>query len=343
MRGGSRGAGYDLFVSTTAGLYRVRLSAEGAVHGIVRAAGLHSPSFLQMDSEAGALYAVCEYGGGASIAMFGISDRGCEKIRENTFNGDGACHLFYSKRLRAVFASCYGSGDFFRFDSESLRCEARYRAEPFFPGADFHAHCAVVDRTGRYLICADLGQDLLSVFSLKGGWEKPVFQAACPKGTGPRQMVFHPFADFLYCVEETGNSVSVYSFISSSGELRMLQRIAACGETDRGNYPSGITTTPDGKFLYVSNRGADTVAVFRLLPAGLMKIQGEFPSCGSFPRHILLTRDMSYLIVSNQRSAAAVCPVDAATGGVEKAVDFIRVFQPNCAVEYRPKNMKFTE
>jgi len=202
-----------------------------------------------------------------------------------------------------------------------------------------HAHCTVSDHHGKFLISADLGLDSIQVWNtetiMNKGSDRP-FIFRCPKGTGPRQLLFHPFLDVLYCVNENSSTISAFSFNLSSGELQLLQSVSACGNDYHGvNYPAGITTTSDGKFLYVSNRGADTIAVFRVLPSGLLVQWMEFSSCGQFPRHIQITHDDRFLMVCNQKSDQIIIfPIESGTGNLRKPADSVALSEPSCTAEY---------
>ena len=169
-----------------------------------------------------------------------------------------------------------------------------------------HAHCAVFAPDGR-LFVADLGVDCILSFHLdNAGQMIPDDPAGAPStpGAGPRHLVFSADARYLYAVNELNSTVAVFAYDASAGTLDPVQAISTLPDDYSGeSWAGGIQIAPSGRFLYASNRGHDSVAVFAIDPASGRLTRVEIAPCGGhWPRHIAFDRTGNYLFVANQKS-----------------------------------------
>ncbi len=332
---------YDFFVGTytdntgSAGIYRIRLDASGRVKSAELAVTARNPSYLCTEGDM--LYAVNEYENGGTVVGYRIEEQKCGKLWTTELDSAGICHAFYSPVHDFILLSSYLGGDYYCIRA-SDGCVLSHILHEHRDDIRSHAHCAVTDRSGRFILCADLGQDTVTAYAIADGRPSavPSFLFDCKKGSGPRQLVFHPRADLLFVANELDSSVSSFKYNPSLGELDLLQNVPASDAGIPGeNFPAGITATSDGRMLYVSNRGADTIAAFNVLPSGLIIKAGESSCGGEFPRHIMLTADDRFLVISNQRSGRiVVCPVDHESGSIGSPTASVDIPAPSCTVEY---------
>jgi 6-phosphogluconolactonase (cycloisomerase 2 family) len=160
------------------------------------------------------------------------------------------------------------------------------------------------------LAAIDLGTDGLWLyhFDAASGAIRLAREVKLPPGCGPRHGVFHPSLPFVYVCGELDSTLFTLRYDAAAGSADLVGTEAATGapHEDR-NYPSGIAISPDGRFLMLANRGADTIATFSIDPeTGLARLRDEVPCGGRFPRAIRLDRAGLVLAVANQKSGNVV-------------------------------------
>jgi 6-phosphogluconolactonase len=172
-----------------------------------------------------------------------------------------------------------------------------------------HVHCTVLSPDNRFLFVADLGTDKIYGyrFNDSNGTLVPAstpFQVANP-GSGPRHFIFHPSGKYAYLVEELTGTVSSYRYDAAEGKLTWMQRLSSLETGFKGFAGSAdIHLSPDGKFLYASNRGdANNLAIFKVSQKdGSISAIGHQPVLGKAPRNFSITRDGKWLLCANQQS-----------------------------------------
>jgi 6-phosphogluconolactonase len=198
-------------------------------------------------------------------------------------------------------------------------------------------HCCTLSPDNKYLLVNDLGLDRITTytFDLATGTltpsELPFYQAL--PGSGPRNLMFHPNGRWVYSVNEMGNTLDVMTWDSKQGVLTKVQNISTLPPGFTGqNTAATVQIESTGKFLYVSNRGADNVAVFTVSPCdGTLALIQQVPSGGKTPRHILLDPSQRWILVSNQGSGnVTVLGRDPHTGFLEPGKRQVSVDSPCC-------------
>ena len=152
-------------------------------------------------------------------------------------------------------------------------------------------------------------------------------------GSGPRHVAFSPSGKFVYVVSELSNTVTAFSFDSAKGALQEFQMISTLPKDFSGrNDDAEITVHPNGKWLFASNRGHDTIAVYAINPAdGSLTSAGEFATGGKEPRHFTIDPTGKFLLAENQNSnSIAVFRIDPATGALTKASQAEDIPSPVC-------------
>jgi 6-phosphogluconolactonase len=216
-----------------------------------------------------------------------------------------------------------------------------------------HVHSVVFSPDDKWYYVQDLGLDRISVRPFDSGMAIKIFgrramifetdwvpgkradsfHVSTIPGSGPRHLTFSPNGRYAYLLEEMGGSVDVYRYHPENGRLDSLQRIAAHVSDTLGPFRSAdIHVSPDGRFLYASNRAESNIAIFSIDPAtGLLTTVGYQPTFGKEPRNFTLDPSGRWLLVANQDSnAIVVFRVDRETGLLERTGKTIEVPAPTC-------------
>jgi 6-phosphogluconolactonase len=202
-----------------------------------------------------------------------------------------------------------------------------------------HAHEIQATADNKFVLVADLGLDELLVyrFDAKAGTLSPAnppFVKVSP-GSGPRHFALAPNRKFVYLVNEMASTVSVYSLDASSGRLSELQTILTVPSDFKGeNTTAEIATDAAGKFLYASNRGDDSMAIFAIeAETGKLSLVDRVKTGGKEPRHFTLDPTGKWLFAENQNSNdIRVFRVDPKSGRLTPASQTIQVNSPVCVV-----------
>ncbi len=210
-----------------------------------------------------------------------------------------------------------------------------YRREQHGP----HPHQAIFDPSGRFVVAPDKGLDKVHVFRFDAAQGK---LAACEPpfvnaryGAAPRHVSFHSRKPYAYLVNELDSTVTAYYWNRDRGELKPFQRLPTTPDTHTGdNTSADIAVAPSGRFVYVSNRGHDSIAVFsvdgsrgRLEPIGWESVQGRKP------RFFGLEPDGSHLYAANENShTIVVFRIDPETGTLKATGQVVETGSPSCIV-----------
>jgi 6-phosphogluconolactonase len=335
------------------GIYGYRFQgATGAVTPMGTAglvAETENPSFLAVHPNGRFLYAVNEvsrYEGkdAGSVSAFSI-DRATGTLtllnRVST-RGGGPCHLALDRVGRWLFVANYGGGSVAAFpvQGDGKLGEASAFFQHTGAGADAsrqkgpHAHETVVSPDNRYVLAADLGLDKVFSYKLdpaRGGLAPaPQFTTIAP-GSGPRHLAFRPDGKFVYVLKEMLSAVVAFRYDAGGGTLAELQTLSTLPEGFSGdNSGAEIAAHPGGKFLYTSNRGDDSIAIFRIDAAkGTLTSAGRASTQGKTPRGFAIDPSGRFLVAGNQNSGTLVIfRIDQATGGLTAAGTPIEVPSP---------------
>ena len=201
-----------------------------------------------------------------------------------------------------------------------------------------HAHGVFFDPSKKFLLTADLGADRILVerFDATAGALEPNDPegVALPPGSGPRHLAFHPSGRFLYAINELFCTVAAFRWDPEHGRLAPLRTVSALPDGFSGDNKSAeIALSPDGRFLYVSNRGDDALMVFAVGPDGRLAPAGRVPAGGRTPRHFAIDPSGRWLLVANQDSSSIVVfRIDPTTGLPCRVGEPIIVPEPGCVV-----------
>ncbi|UZO80793.1 lactonase family protein [Aquimarina sp. ERC-38] len=200
-----------------------------------------------------------------------------------------------------------------------------------------HIHSSNFTPDQKYLLVQDLGRDRIYSLQFKPNYQKPLVlqpekEFIAKPGAGPRHFTFHPDGNFAYGVAELNGMVSQFNY--KDGELEFIEDILSYQQEQDLYRTADIHCSPDGKFLYVSNRGPkeDTVAIFAINQEnGKLTIIGHIPTYGVHPRNFGISSSGDLLIVANQFSNnVTFFRRNATTGLLQKLEDEIQVQAPSC-------------
>jgi len=172
-----------------------------------------------------------------------------------------------------------------------------------------HAHMIQADPSGRFVLASDLGLDQILIWriDLQSGTltpNDPAF-ASLPPGDGPRHFAFHANGKWLYSLQEEASTLVLFDLDASSGKLTARQTISTLPKGFTGtNFTSEVMVSPDGRFVYVSNRLHDSITFFSIGKEGVLSWVGEVWTRGDYPRHFNIDPTGNFLYSCNQRSDA---------------------------------------
>ena len=171
-----------------------------------------------------------------------------------------------------------------------------------------HAHMIQTDRSGKFVVHADLGQDRLYSWTLQRAGGKLIANSAValPPGDGPRHFCFHPNGQWLYCAQEEASTLTLFVYDPGTGLLTKQQTVSTLSKDFVGtSFASEVRVSADGSFVYAANRLADSIAIFTIdADTGLLRRVGEEWTRGDYPRSFTLDPTGRFLLSCNQRSDA---------------------------------------
>jgi 6-phosphogluconolactonase len=312
--------------STSKGVYAFRWDAdEGTLAPLGLAGATVNPSFLTLSPNRRYLYAVNEVDqhrgqNSGSVTSFAVKEGTLKAINTVSSGGGGPCKIAVDLTGKAAFVANYDGGSAASFrvlpNGGLSRAVSRFQysghgADPQRQAAP-HTHCTTVSPDNRYVLVNDLGLDRISVYHLDPltaalTANDPPFYQALP-GSGPRSFAFHPSGKWAYSLNEIANTVDALSWDAERGVLTRLQNISTLPEGFNGsNTTATVAVDSSGRFVYASNRGDNSIAVFSIDDHdGKLKPVQRMDCGGKTPRHFALDPGNQWLLVANEDSSNIV-------------------------------------
>lgn len=318
------------------GIYCYQLDlASGKLTSVGVTEGIKNPSFLAIHPSGNYLYAVSEVadaGGkpGGAVSAFSLNRQTGElkPLNHQSSEGVGPCHVAVDKSGKVALVANYGSGSIASLPIASdgnlgkAASAIQHEGSSITPNrqAGPHAHSFNVAPDNRFAFACDLGLDKVLIYRLdpaKGtlAANDPSF-AATPPGGGPRHFSFHPSGRFAYVCNEINSSVTAFAYDAAKGALTQIQTITTLPEETKGNSTAEIQVHPSGKFVYCSNRGHDSLAIFTVdEKTGKLTAAGHQKTLGRTPRNFGIDPTGQYILACNQATDnVATFKVNQATG-----------------------------
>ncbi|MBC7873513.1 MAG: lactonase family protein [Ferruginibacter sp.] len=330
------------------GIYVYRFnSADGTAKEVSRVK-TSNPSFVAVSPDERFVYAVHETapqdGKGGEIMAFTFNKQNgtLTALNKQLSGGDHPCHVEVDKTGKWVFASNYSSGSLSILpvkEDGSLGTAATIKHTGSGPRRQQkgpHTHGAIISENNRMLFVTELGIDKVMLYTFDAATGK-LTPAARPfsqsePGSGPRQLTFHPNQKFAYVIEELSGTVVGYEY--KKGKLQTIQRISSMPVGDTSFASSAdIHVSPDGKFLYASNRGdANTIAIYSVNKKnGKLEFISHQSTLGKTPRNFSIDPSGKFLLCENQNSDEIVIfKRDINTGLLTDSGNRISVGKPVC-------------
>ena len=319
----------------------------GKLNPVSNAENVINPSFITLSPNGQYLYACSETSlpTEGSISAFKIEAGKLTFINKQPSGGENPAHLTTDKSGKYVIAGNYSGGSvvvmttnedgslnpynqLIKFEDSSINKERQEKS---------HIHQVVFSPQQNFVFLPDLGADKIRAFRFDSKNTKPLVSAddltvKTTLGSGPRHFTFHPNQKYGYCIEELSGTVSAYSY--KNGKLSNFQKIFSCSKIKETYSCADIHISPDGLFLYASNRGdgENTISIFSIDQTnGKLKLLGHESTCGEKPRNFTIDPSGQFLLVANQTTSnVVVFRRNKKTGLLTKLKDEINVPSVSC-------------
>lgn len=336
-------------------IHAYRLDANtGSLTPVERTSGVENPFFLALSPDQRFLYSIHAktFGGKeheqvAAYELVGRTGK-LKLLNRQSALGTAACYLDVDAKGQAVVVANYltGSVASLPVKADGSLGEAVSFVQHVGSSVDParqkepHAHSIVVSPDNRFAYAADLGLDQVLSYRLDATTAKlspndPPF-AKTPPGAGPRHLAFQPGGKQMYVINELSNSVTVFDYNAHSGGLAERQTISTLPKDFNGkSYCADLKITPNGRFLYGTNRGHDSIAAYEIGDDGRLTLVSIEPSLGKGPQNLAITPDGKLLLRANMPgNNIAVFQIDPA-GRLKSTGDPVSHPSPSCIMLLR--------
>jgi len=340
------------------GIYLAELDPiTGDLQLIRLAAAVNNVQFLALHPNHRYLFATCdvdEYpdtkGGAVAALKIDTTTGSLTRLNHQSAHGELPCHLTVDRHGKHALVANYTGGSVAVLPIRADGTLKSATSTVVHQGSSVdkvlqsgpHAHAINLDAANRFALVADLGLDkvLIYRFDAAAGTlapNEPSALAVAP-GAGPRHIAFHPNGKWVYVINELDSTVIALRYDSTAGVLTLMDTVSTlpAGATVE-NITGEIVVHPNGKFLYGSNRGHDSIALFAIdQTTGRLTSLGHFPAGGRTPRHFNIDPSGKILLSANMDSdSVTVHQIDVPTGKLSRLAHEIKVLQPQC-IEFLP-------
>jgi 6-phosphogluconolactonase len=282
---------------------------------------LESPTYLAIHPTKKYLYSVnrgkaniADQGGSVSAYGIDAATGRLSGLNHKSSYGDGPCYVSVDKTGKYLAIAHYNEGNltilslFKDGQIGGVSDAKKYTGNSVDPERQesSHAHAAVFSRDNKFLYVTDLGSDKIYIYGFNetdGTLQiLPQPEVSVAPGAGPRHLTFHPNGKYLYLAEELTSTVGVYAVADTTGSLTVLQDTVRSLPKNfmETNTSADIHTATTGKFLYMSNRGADMISIYSIADDGRISLTGHQSTGGKTPRNFLIDPKGEYLFAANQ-------------------------------------------
>jgi len=338
---------YNVYISSYSGDHDKGISQykfsenTGKFHFVTKPDSVQNSSYLCLHPSGRYLYSVAS----GEITAFSIDGRSGELILLNKQDTDkGPCYVAIDHTGNWILVSNYSGGSIQVFPVDKQGALGASQQLIRHEGSSInknrqegpHPHMIMTSPDNKYVIVPDLGADKIFVYKLnsKSGTLKPNDPngVQATPGAGPRHFAFHPNNKFGYVLNELNSTVTAYSWDEQSGILTTLETENLLPEdfTDY-NKSADIHLTPDGQFLYATNRGHNSITAFQVMDDGYLKLISHFPTKGETPRNFVISPRGKYLMVANKGTGNIIMyKIDPKTGRLIFENEILNLIAPQC-------------
>jgi 6-phosphogluconolactonase len=335
--------------SSSKGITLLKMNTDtGALTVAGTAAELASPSYLALSPDGTRLYAVSESGNSAAAFKVDKTTGALTKLNELPVadkKDQGACHLCVVPEAKMLVTANYGGGSVSTFSlAEDGSLAARTGFIQHTGGSvdkgrqkEPHGHGAILSPDGKYVLVNDLGTDRVYIYEVDAAAHtlkpKPAGEGVSPPGSGPRHSAFSTDGKHVFAINEMLCTVTTFAWDPKVPSLTAGATVSTLPEAVKPAYSTAeIVVHPNGKFVYGSNRGHDSIAVFSNADGALTRIENT-PSGGRTPRNFNLTPDGKWLLSAHENSDdIKVFSVNQETGKLTPTAHSAKVGKPVCIV-----------
>jgi 6-phosphogluconolactonase len=334
------------------GIYCYRFDlASGKLTSVGVTEGIKNPSFVAIHPTGKYLYAVSEVADadgkpGGAVSAFALNRKTGQltPLNHQSSEGAGPCHVNVDKTGRCALVANFGSGSVASLpikqdgSLEKAASAIQHEGSSVHPTRQKspHAHSFNLSPDNRFAFAADLGIDKIMIYKLDPAKatltpNDPAF-GKVPAGSGPRHFSFHPSGRFAYVCDEITSAVTAFAYDANKGALTEIQTISTLPAEDEKNSTAEIQVHPSGKFVYCSNRGHDSLAIFTIdEKTGKLTAAGHQKTLGRTPRNFGIDPTGAYIVACNQGTDnVAVFKVDPTSGKLTQVGEPISIPTPVC-------------
>lgn len=332
------------------GIYVYRLDLHTGQLRFETATHTENPSYLALDPARRHLYAVNELmnlggqpDGGVSAFAIDPATAGLTPLNQQSSQGGLACYVSIEQTGRYALVANYAGGNVIM-----LPIQADGRLDPASDVVQHHgasvdpqrqkgpyAHSIITDPANRYAFAADLGIDKIVIYQmdLEKGKLLPHGEVKVHPGAGPRHLTFHPNGRFAYLIQEINSTLTAFAYHADKGSFEELQTVPTLPQDFRGqNTAADVHVSPDGKFVYGSNRGHDSIVIHAIdAQRGTLTYVGHVATGGKTPRNFAIDPSGTYLLAANQDTNNVVTfRMDQASGQLQETGLVTEIPMPVC-------------
>ena len=323
----------------------------GRLTALSRTVDIEHPFFLAVAPNGRHLYAVDseKFGDDVDefIAAYSIdrSSGTLTRLNRQSAKGRTSCYLDIDDTGKTVVVANYSSGDVAALpvredgslgEAASFVRHSGSSVDPKRQKAPY-AHCLEISPDNRFALAADLGIDKVLIYRLDNATAKMSANEAQPfatvePGSGPRHLTFHPNGKRVYVINELKNTVTFFDYGPDAGTLKVRQTISTLPDSFTGtSYCADLKITPNGRFLYGTNRGHDSIAIYRIAEDGTLSLVRIVPSLGKGPQNLLITLGGRWLLCANMPgNNIAVFRINEQTGELTPGSEPVSIPMPSC-------------
>ena len=312
------------------GLYLFDLTREAGTFKLLSEADAGpNPSYFCISAKKNLIYAANEVmefngvkGGGVTALKYNPETGMTEKVKDLMVPKGGPCFISLSPKEDFLLMASYSSASIavVKLDKKGIPWSvADTISFPATEGKVSHPHMISSDPAGKRVYLTDLGLDRIVIYDFNDETgkltQKPDGIVSLTKGAGPRHFVFNSSGTKMYVICELNSTLSVFD-VNENGGLRSIQTLTTLGDSFTGESAcADIHLSPDGNYLYGSNRGENTIVVFKTGTDGKLVLAGRTSCGGNWPRNFVIDPSGKFLLVGNQKSGEiSLFKIDGKTG-----------------------------